>query len=257
MIPLVPGTTLLITRPRHDAERLAEALRRSGYEALLAPVMEIVLEAEQPGRFGEDLSEAQALVLTSANGARASAKLGAPFDLTVFAVGDATAEAARSLGFTDLHSAAGDVTDLARLIAARCAPENGCLVHAAGTATAGDLMRSLAAHGLELRRHVIYRSLLVERLDETTVQALDDHRVAGAMFFSPRTAQAFMRLAERAEVLAPLGVMTALCLSPAVEESVDPERWGCVLTASRPNQAALLSMLPGTCQTPARGTWKQ
>ncbi|MDJ0894391.1 MAG: uroporphyrinogen-III synthase [Alphaproteobacteria bacterium] len=257
MIPLVPGATILVTRPQHDAQRLAEALAQRGYHALLAPVMEIVFEAEQPARFHEDLSVAQALVLTSANGARASAKLGAPPHLTVFAVGDATAETARGLGFADVHSAAGDVTDLARLIAAQCAPEHGCLVHAAGSATAGDLMRSLAAHDLELRRHVIYRSRLVERLEENAIRALAAHQVAGAVFFSPRTARAFMRLADQAQALSPLGVMTALCLSPAVEESVGPTHWGRVLTASTPNQAALLSMLPGTCQTPARGSRNQ
>ncbi|WP_415491802.1 uroporphyrinogen-III synthase, partial [Brevundimonas diminuta] len=40
----------------------------------------------------------------------------------VFAVGDATAEAARAAGFADVRSAAGDIHALARLIAAEAPP---------------------------------------------------------------------------------------------------------------------------------------
>lgn len=55
----------------------------------------------------------------------------------MFAVGDATAEAARAAGFADVRSAAGDIHALARLIAAEAPP--GPLLAPGAREPAGDL----------------------------------------------------------------------------------------------------------------------
>lgn len=59
-----------------------------------------------------------ALAFTSGNGVAAFAALTPQRGLPVFAVGDATAAAARDAGFNAVRSAAGDLGDLAGLIAA-------------------------------------------------------------------------------------------------------------------------------------------
>src|SRR5229473_1898951 len=110
----------LITRPIEDAGELAAALSLRGVQAVL---------------------------FTSANGARAFARATARRDLAVIAVGDATARTARALGFADIASAGGDVGDLAALVAARLDPRRGALLHAAGSVVAGDLAARLRAAG--------------------------------------------------------------------------------------------------------------
>src|SRR4051794_41252334 len=66
-----------------------------------------------------DLEGVQALLCTSANGVRATAARTTRRDLPVLAVGDATARAARDVGFAHVESAGGDVEGLARLAARR------------------------------------------------------------------------------------------------------------------------------------------
>ena len=56
---------LLITRPREDAEPLAEILRRRGIEVILEPLLEVTYD-DGPG---VDLDGVQALLVTSAAGA--------------------------------------------------------------------------------------------------------------------------------------------------------------------------------------------
>src|SRR5688572_29455279 len=99
---------ILVTRPREDAERLAEQLEAKGHAIVIEPIFTIEPMPETP----LDLDGVQALLLTSANGARAFGMRSPRRDLRVFAVGDATADAARALGFSDVESAGGDVADL-------------------------------------------------------------------------------------------------------------------------------------------------
>ena len=91
---------------------MAEALRQRGVEVAIEPLLTI---RTLPGA-AIDLAGVQAVLFTSSNSVRAFAELSERRDLPCFTVGDATAAAARSAGFAEVHSAGGDVRDLARLV---------------------------------------------------------------------------------------------------------------------------------------------
>ena len=126
---------VMITRPREDAEALAARLAERGIGSLIEPLLEISPLAAQP----LDLDSVQALLLTSANGARALAGATDKRDLAVFAVGPATAAAARHAGFLSVVTADGDVAALSDLVAARLDAAAGALLHVSGSAVAGNL----------------------------------------------------------------------------------------------------------------------
>ena len=58
---------VLITRPREDAEPLAGLLAERGYECFVEPLLEVDFTRAR----GADLPPHAAMLLTSANGARA------------------------------------------------------------------------------------------------------------------------------------------------------------------------------------------
>jgi uroporphyrinogen-III synthase len=230
----------LITRPLEDAKPLAELLAGRGVECTVEPLLEIAPHPEA----AIDLEGVQALLFTSANGVRAFAAAKARRDLPVFAVGDATAAEARRLGFARVASAGGDVEDLARLVVGRFAPENGSLVHAAGTKVAGDLAALLVAAGFSVRRAVLYEAAPAGAFSASVAAALRTGDLDLAVFFSPRTAACFARLA--AALPARTTEMTALCLSPAVAAALAPLPWRTVAVAARPSMPALLARLDAT-----------
>lgn len=230
---------ILITRPREDSERFARQLEAKGHGVLIEPLFTIEPEPDAT----LDLDNVQALLLTSANGARAFASRSERRDLRVFAVGDATAEVARSLGFADVESAGGDVDDLARLVRERARPEDGTLLHAAGSVVAGDLAGTLGATGFEVRRAVLYRAEPVAALSDAAVAALREGKIDVAVFFSPRTARQFMSLAEAAGVDRACARVALLGLSPAVVEAAEGITWAERGAAASPNQAALLAAI--------------
>jgi uroporphyrinogen-III synthase len=231
----------LITRPVEDTGPLAALLAARGVVAVSEPLLAI---RPIPGAT-PDLDGVQALLFTSANGARAFAAAASRRDLPVFAVGEATAEAARLLGFGMVASAGGAVEELAALAAARLDPSGGVLLHAAGSVVAGDLAALLAAGGFRVRRAVLYAADPAASLSAETATALRERRIAAAFFFSPRTAAQFVTLARAVRLDETCGVVTAFSLSPAVARELAPIAWARIIVAATPNQAALLAAFDG------------
>jgi uroporphyrinogen-III synthase len=234
-----PGPFVLVTRPRADAAALAAELQARALTPLLEPMLEIVFE-DVPA---PDLDGVQAVVFTSSNGVRAYTACGGSTGLPAFAVGDATARAARAAGFEKVESAGGDVEMLAALIAKTCRPADGALLHAAGSKRAGDLAAALAGYGFETRRAVLYRAEKAKALSARCIDAFKSEKIRYSLFFSPRTAASFVRLAEATGLSGLTAPVTACCLSKAVAAAAEALDWRAMLIAETPTQAALLAAL--------------
>lgn len=230
---------LLITRPEEDARPLADALAGRGVETVTAPLLSIEIDSGPP----LDMTGVAGVLITSANGARALAARTNRRDLPAYAVGDASARQARAEGFTDVHSAGGDVDDLARVVAETADPAAGALLHAAGSRVAGDLKGLLEARGFACRRAVLYRAETARALPAAACAALADGSVDGVLFFSPRTAATFVRLVEAAGLASACVALTAYCLSDAVAEQAGALPWRRAVVAARPDQASLIAAI--------------
>ncbi|CAA7621723.1 conserved hypothetical protein [Magnetospirillum sp. LM-5] len=232
----------LVTRPREDSHGIATALAELGFAVQIEPLLEIrpVEDAQI------DTDGLQGILATSANGIRALARTLADRDLPVWAVGDASARAARDLGYRAVASAGGDVDSLAALVTERCRPEAGALLHAAGSVTAGDLSGRLGQAGFTVRRVVLYRAETAERISDELAQSLKDGTIDVALFFSPRTAATFATLVAAAGLSETTGRIAAYALSQAVARELSALPWAGVHVAAAPTQAALLAALQPT-----------
>ncbi len=227
----------LVTRPLADAGRTADALAARGVTALLEPMLRIEFLPAQC----MDLADVQALLFTSANGARAFAAASPERGLPAFAAGDATAREARAAGFLRVESAAGDAQALARLAAARCEPSAGLLLHASGEVVTGDLAGSLTEAGFRIRREALYRACAAESFSPTFARELVAGHLRLALFFSPRTAAVFARLALRSGVEESCRSVHACVLSEAVGRALEGVAWREVRVAGRPDHEAMMA----------------
>lgn len=231
---------ILITRPRPDADPLADKLKSRGHTAFVEPLIDIVFTDGPP----LDIDSIAALVFTSANGARAAARRTAARTVPVFAVGPATAVEATSLGFSDVRESKGDgVTALAAYIRATTNLANGTLLHVTGTATAGDLKTALAPD-FTVRTAQLYDAKAAGALSGALVAELEASLIDAAMFFSPRTADLFAALVQAANLERHCRALTALALSPAVAEALQPLSFAQLRTAARATTEAMLDLLP-------------
>jgi len=236
-----PVLRALVTRPLEEAEGLAAALATRGVEALVEPLIEVRFPPPQ----ALDLATVQAVLCTSANGVRALARATSERGVTLLAVGDATASRAREEGFAAVESAGGDVGDLARLAVTRLRPQQGPLLHVAGNVVAGDLAGLLRAQGFTVGRRVLYVAQAAAALSPAAVDNLRAGAVSIALFFSPRTATIFARLAGNAGVAQRCAKITAVSISAAADAALGTLPWRDRRVAERPNQQALLDRVDG------------
>ncbi|MBK1664226.1 uroporphyrinogen III synthase [Rhodospirillum rubrum] len=228
----------LITRPLEDADRIGALLRDRGADVFLEPLL-IILPAAAPGL---DLTNAQALVFTSANGVRAFADRNALRRLPVYAVGETTGAVASAYGFPDVRIAGGDVRALASLIIAEASPDAGPLVHISGTNVAGDLAGSLGGHGFTVRRERLYEARPAAAFSKELKTAFAERSMPAVFLFSPRTARTFAGLVHKADLLSAMADVTVYALSPAVADALEGLPFGAVRVAAEPTQDALLGL---------------
>ncbi len=218
-----------VTRAQPQAAATAARLRTQGFTPVVAPVLEILPVAGAV----IDFAGVDALAFTSAAGIAAFAVLTGARDKPVFTVGDASAEAARGAGFTDVRSAGGDVQALADLIAATT-PRPSLVLNPTAADPAADLPALLAERGVPARAAVVYETR--EAVPGATLAELD-----GVLIHSARAARAVAsRLAG-----ADLSAVTAYAISPAAAAPLSGLGWRRIAVAPFPNETALLNLLQG------------
>ncbi|WP_374388204.1 uroporphyrinogen-III synthase, partial [Brevundimonas sp.] len=171
-----PSARVWITRAELGAARTADRLREQGFEPLIRPLLAVeFLPADLP-----DIDGFAALAFTSRNGVAAFAALSSRRDRPVFAVGDATARAAREIGFTEVQSADGDLIALARLVASRA---SGPILAPVAETPAGDLGQAVRAAGgaASIQSVAVYRTASTDAPPPDAFDAVLVH--------SPRAAQ--------------------------------------------------------------------
>lgn len=230
---------VLITRPEREATTLATALAERGHVPVIAPLFRLEI-LHPPATFATDLSECQAILLSSANGARALAEAGEQRGKPILAVGDTTASTAEGLGFVSVVSAAGDGRALADLARKRLDPKAGPLLHVSGVDIAQDFAAALAPDGFEVRRVPLYDAREETTLPDSARAAIEARAVDAAMFFSPRASDLFARLVQEGGLSAALSNVTAIAISPAALEPLRALPFKATVAAAHPTRQSVL-----------------
>jgi uroporphyrinogen-III synthase len=231
---------LLLTRPEPDAQRTAAALRAQGHDVVVAPLLRI--EPAPDATIGA--GPWAAVLITSANAAHAisaHARATPLRALPVFAVGRHSAEAMTAAGFADVTSADGNVSDLARLVAARLQP-TAPLLYLAGVDRSGDLAGDLRARGFAIETTMIYRAIAATSLPSVAAEALASG-IDGVLHFSRRSADAYVNAARAAGMLANALNPVHFCLSTQVAKPLAQAGAAHIRVAERPNEAVLIALI--------------
>ena len=230
----------MILRPEPGATATAERARRLGLDAVTAPMFTIRPLAWIP----PEPSSTDALLLTSANAARCAGGDFARFaHLRCYALGEATAEAAREAGLRDVRTGPSDgaavvkmaVADGVRRLLHLCGREHVPLEHT-------DML---------VARIPVYASDAIGALPKAAADACA--RGAVALIHSARAAAYFAALLDAAGV-----ARAAVSIAAISEAAAAPAGagWKRVEAAAAPRDEALLELAAKLCQTGGRETGK-
>jgi uroporphyrinogen-III synthase len=222
----------LITRTQPGADASAARLRDLGFEAIATPAAMIT-----PTGADVVIEGVQALLMTSAAAARSTKVNAGIRALPVYAVGDATAQAAIEAGFEMVISAGGDGAALAVLAADRMKPGDGALLHLRGHEVAGDVTGMLTACGFETRLVEVYHTDDHPDFQKHICAYLQD-RAGLILFHSPAGARRFALAVEGYDLN--LNHWYAVGLSSACLLPIENKRFGACIAALRPDEDALI-----------------
>ncbi|MGE0844757.1 MAG: uroporphyrinogen-III synthase [Flavobacteriaceae bacterium] len=231
---------VLVTRPEPDAGTTAEDLRALGHEPVIEPLFDIVATGAAMPEGGFD-----AVIVTSRNALRTISPqaLAALRAKPAFAVGGASARAARQAGFADVRSAEGDATRLAALILADGRIGRGArLLHPCGADRAGGLEEPLVAAGLTYLPWPVYESRARPALTPSTARLLADGGIGAVLLFSPRATRHFVALAAEIRFAAGPPALHVISENAALP-AAGLAGWT-IRIAGEPTGAALLATLP-------------
>ena len=216
---------VLVLRPEPGASETVRRARELGLDVVAVPLFEIEpVEWQVPDAAGFD-----ALLLTSANAIRHGGDgLQALRGLAVYAVGEATASAAREAGFDIRASGDSGVDRLLESI------EPGLRL----LQLCGEDRKAPESPRQDITPVVVYRATPVEAPD------LWDARGAVALVHSPRAAHRFADLVENR------GTVALAAISDAAAEQAG-DGWGAVEVADAPRDEALLALAARLCNKPA------
>ncbi|HWJ38771.1 MAG TPA: uroporphyrinogen-III synthase [Sphingomicrobium sp.] len=212
---------MFVLRPEPGASATVERARERGLRAVAAPLFEIErVPWEAPQAAGFD-----GLLLTSAKAVRcAGEKLNDYRSLKAFAVGGATADAARQAGFDVAMTGEGGVEQLLDSMEAEF-----CLLH-----LCGEDRTNLPRKRQSIIQRVVYRS--------REIDAPDLGGIGGsvALVHSPRAALRFAELVRERESI------SIAAISMAAASAAGPG-WECVKAAPKPSDDALLALAALLC----------
>ena len=243
---------VLITRPEREAAALATALSQRGHVPVIAPLFHLEI-LHPPADFAQSLAACQAILLTSANGARALAEASEQRGRPILAVGDTTASTAEGLGFSAVSSASGDGAALADLVRERLDPKAGPLLHVSGVDVALDLGEALGRDGFDVRRFALYDAREESALPDSARAALQARALDIVTFFSPRAALQFAKLVDEAGLADTVRDVTAIGISPAALAPLGKLPFKANVAAARPTRQAVLDEIDRLAEAGVQG----
>lgn len=231
-LPLA-GRRVLVTRAPHQAGRLSEGLRARGVEPVEVPVLEIVgPESYEPLDDAlRHLDRYDWIVMTSANTVRMLAERAAalgvavaqPVGLKVAAVGSATAEAARLLGYDVTLTPESYIAE--SLVESLRGKVEGKRVLVARAAVARDVIPgALRAAGAEVDVVEAYRNGTPEGAAEQLRRAVEAGLDA-ATFTSSSSVTHLAEAARAAGMDWPLAGIAAISIGPITSGTLREAGW--------------------------------
>jgi uroporphyrinogen-III synthase len=239
---------VLVTRPAPDNAATAEALRKRGFEPMLAPML--VFQALP---FQIDASrDFRGLILTSINALRAIAAhpLSRLQGLPAFAVGARTAQAAREAGFRDVRTADGDAVSLRELIAASAPERRGRapLLYLCATDVSRDLGGELGLRGVNIVAVPVYRMARLDDFTDAVRTAFARQGIEAVLHYSRRSALAFIAATRRAGLEISALALPQLCLSETIAATLREAGADRPIVAKTPTEPDLLDALEHVLQ---------
>ena len=181
---------ILLTRPLEDIQELILKFQELGHVVSHMPVIKI----EKVNYKSINFSEFSGIIFTSSNAIKHLDTKLIDKNKICFCVGSATEKKARSVGFQNVISTDGNVSNLKELILQNFNRSSGKLLYISGEVITNDLDQDLISNGYDVKRIINYTAKPIENLDEKFIEKLKLKMPEIVYIYSQNSALSFLRL---------------------------------------------------------------
>jgi uroporphyrinogen-III synthase len=181
----------------------------------------------------------QAVLITSANGARALADHPAQEKLVsklAYVVGPQSRAAALGVGFREVVQAGGNASEVMARVRQDLRPNRGPLLYLSGEETSGDLEAGLTKSEFEVERVIMYAAVPASNFPGPIISVIRRRAADGVLLYSRRTAKVWCKCVAQANLESYMDDIMHFCLSAAVATAI-PFGWRLKIAALPAEQA--------------------
>ena len=180
---------ILLTRPLEDCSEMIVRLKSLGHQVSHLPLLNV-----EKLNFGEiNFSEFKGIIFTSANAVKFLNVKNIDKKILCFCVGSATEKKARNVGFQNVISAEGNVTNLKELVLQNFDTKKGKLIYFSGELISVDLDKELKLEGYDIDKIINYRAVQNKEFDENFISKLKLNIPDIVYVYSQNSADSFLK----------------------------------------------------------------
>ena len=212
---------ILLTRPLEDIQELILKFQELGHVVSHMPVIKI----EKVNYKSINFSEFSGIIFTSSNAIKHLDTRLIDKNQICFCVGSATEKKARSVGFQNVISTDGNVSNLKELILQNFNPSSGKLLYISGEVITNDLDQDLISNGYDVKRIINYSARSIENLDEKFIEKLKLKMPEIVYIYSQNSALSFLKLIKNYNLSDFWMDTNLMCISEKTSSILNEIKW--------------------------------
>lgn len=202
--------TILITRPKNQAQYVAQILKKQGHDFLIDSLIEIQTIQKNPNL---NFNHWTHFVITSANAIEYISQLKLDKNKVFFTVGDKSREEIEKIGFKNVVNAQNCAISLRDLMVGELNHKTDKILYFRGDVVSYDLEKFFRDKDFDFHSVISYKSHESSALKQQTLAKFKSKKITKILIYSQRTAEIFYKLSKIHGILNDIIDIEIVCLS--------------------------------------------
>lgn len=225
----------LLTRPIKQSIILQNDLMKLGIDSFIEPIIKIKKNKFKPIAIQDD----DLLLITSFNALEIFATQYSIKSLKIAMVGYKSSLFAKSLGFNNIIKVTNNIFELIFFIKSEI-PNNTKIIYPRSEHISFDVKNLLYQY--DLNELLLYKSVPSKKLSDKLVDMIRNQKISRILFFSKRTVDIFIKLANNKEMIKYLSFIEVLVMSNNIARQLEQINWKKIIIAKNPTKSSMLEL---------------
>ena len=212
---------ILLTRPLEDSRELILRFKSLGHQVSHLPVINIEKEDYDKPNY----NEFKGIIFTSSNAVKNLDVSKIDKKIICFCVGEATEKNVKELGFQNIFTASGNVSNLKEIILQNFDTKIGSLIYVSGELISYQLDKELRKEGYIIKRIINYKVNPNENISDEFISKLKSSVPDIVFVYSENSARSYLNLLKKYNLIDIWMETNLMCLGEKTSSVLNEIKW--------------------------------